>query len=100
MVEREALQADLAIDNFRRAPESATLTGKVTGREPRDENNKLIPVKAVTLLIEFLGQGGTVVTTAEAELPAIKVGETQPFSGAPCEPAGQPATISLYNART
>lgn len=80
VVEREALQVDLAIDNFQRAPERATLTGKVTGREPRDENNKLIPVKAVTILIEFLGQGGTVVTTGEAELPALKVGETQPFS--------------------
>ncbi len=94
VIEREALQVDLAIDNFQRAPESATLTGKVTGREPRDENNKLIPVKAVTILIEFLGQGGTVVTTAEVELPAPKAGETQPFSV-----AGKGAGIKFWRYR-
>jgi tetratricopeptide (TPR) repeat protein len=80
VVEREALQVDLAIDAFQRAPESATLIGKLSGREPRDENNKLIPVKAITILIEFLGEGGAVVTTGEAELPALKAGEMQPFS--------------------
>jgi tetratricopeptide (TPR) repeat protein len=79
-IAREALPVNLEIESLQPSSGGAMLTGKVTGREPRDENNAVIPAKPIAIVVEFLGQGGTVVTTQEAQLPALKLGETQPFS--------------------
>jgi tetratricopeptide (TPR) repeat protein len=80
IIERESKSVNLEIENLQRTADGATLSGKLTGREPRDENNKLIPVKPMVLVVEFLGDGGTVVTTQELTLPTLKAGETQAFS--------------------
>ena len=80
VVAREAKLVGLEIDKFQPAADGATLTGKLTGREARDENNKLIPEKPVTVVVEFLGPGGVVVVSQDVVLPMLKAGETAPFS--------------------
>ena len=53
--------------------------GKLTGREARDEANKVLTPHPVTLKMEFLSKDGQVVTTTEVAIPALKPGETAPF---------------------
>jgi hypothetical protein len=55
------------------------LTGKVTGREAHDENNKLLPPKPQTVTVEFLGKDGSVVGSQDVRVAALKAGETAPF---------------------
>ncbi len=62
------------------SPEGLSLGGKVTGREARDENNKLIAPHPVTILVEFLGKGGAVLDTKDVPVGALKAGEVADFS--------------------
>ena len=79
IVAREALPVNLEIESTRLAGNSATLTGKVTGCEARDESNKVLPPHPVTVKLELLDKEGQVVTTTEVPIPALKAGETAPF---------------------
>jgi tetratricopeptide (TPR) repeat protein len=80
IVAREALLANVEIDHLTVTSAGTTLTGKATGREPRDENNKQLPVKPQTVVVEFLGEGGAVVASAELMIPALRPGESVPLS--------------------
>ncbi|MBK8004041.1 MAG: tetratricopeptide repeat protein [Gemmatimonadetes bacterium] len=77
VVAREALTTKVKIDEFKRGAQGVTLTATATGREARDENNKVIAPKALTLAVEFLDQAGNVVTTQEAAVKPLAVGEAQ-----------------------
>jgi tetratricopeptide (TPR) repeat protein len=79
IVTREALPVNLEIETTRLGGTRATVTGKLTGREPRDEANKVLPPHPMTLKMEFLSKDGQVVTTTEVAIPALKPGETAPF---------------------
>jgi tetratricopeptide (TPR) repeat protein len=80
IVGREALLANVEIDRLTLAGGKASLSGKATGREARDENNKVLPAKAQTIVVEFLGKGGEVTATMEAVVPALKPGESAPVA--------------------
>lgn len=80
IVAREALLVNLEVEGIKRTADGATLSGKATGREARDENNKLLDPKVLTLNVEFLGEEGTVVGSQEVPIPALKVGETMTVS--------------------
>jgi len=80
IVAREALLANVEIDRLAATSTGAKLLGKATGREARDENNKLLPQKPQAVTVEFLGQGGSVVATSEFTVPALKPGESTELS--------------------
>jgi predicted Zn-dependent protease len=73
-----ALPVDLQVDSFEPTADDATFSAKAVGREARDANNKLLPVRAVTIAVEFLGKDGAVLATQEASIPALKPGESAP----------------------
>jgi tetratricopeptide (TPR) repeat protein len=80
IVAREALLVNLEVSNFNPAADSATLTAKATGREARDEANKILPPKPLAITVEFLGDGGTVVASQDVQIPALKQGASQPIA--------------------
>lgn len=94
IVAREALLANVEIDHLTLASGGATLTGKATGREARDENNKSLPAKPQTVVVEFLGEGGAVIASTELNIPALKPGESVPLSA-----EGTGAGISAWRYR-
>ncbi len=80
IVAREALLVAMEVEGIKRTADGATLTGKATGREARDENNKVLPAKALTLIIEFMDHTGAVLANQEFQIPELKMGETVPVS--------------------
>jgi tetratricopeptide (TPR) repeat protein len=80
VVAQQALPVNVEVQSFKLTGEGATLEAKVTGREARDENNKIIPAKPIALAVEFLGPEGNVVGSAEAPIPVLKAGETKAVS--------------------
>jgi tetratricopeptide (TPR) repeat protein len=80
VVSREALLANVEVQSFKLTGEGGTLEAKVTGREARDENNKIIPARVLTLVVDFLAADGSVVASEEATIPALKPAESQSLS--------------------
>jgi tetratricopeptide (TPR) repeat protein len=80
VVGREALLVNVEVQSFKLSADGATLTAKVTGREARDENNKVIPGRPLTLTVDFLGGGGTVVASQEVQIPMLSAGAVQPLT--------------------
>lgn len=58
----------------------ATFTATATGRKATNERAAAIPPAAKTLTIEMLDSAGTVVATAQAEVPALEEGATHEIS--------------------
>ncbi|TFH66995.1 MAG: tetratricopeptide repeat protein [Gemmatimonadales bacterium] len=96
IVAREALLANVEMDHLAVTSAEATLTGKATGREARDENNKQLPAKPQIAVVEFLGEGGGVVASAELTIPALKPGESVPLSA---EAAGAGISAWRYHLK-
>lgn len=80
VVAQSALPVNVEVQSFKLTGEGATLEAKVTGREARDENNKIIPAKPLALAVEFLGSEGNVIGSGEAPVPVLKAGETRTIS--------------------
>jgi len=78
-IAREALLLNVEV-SLSQTADGASLVGKITGREARDENNKLVVPHALTLLVEFLGKGGAVLDTQEVPVAAMKAGQTADFN--------------------
>lgn len=76
----QSLPVDVKVDSLRVNQGGATFYAVATGREPKDEAGKAIPVKPLTLVVEFLGAGGTVVGTAEAALPPLAPAAVSPVA--------------------
>lgn len=74
-----ALPVDVQIESFEATADNATFRAKAIGREPRDENNKILPPKPVTIVVECLARDGTVVGSQESTIPALKPGESAPI---------------------
>jgi tetratricopeptide (TPR) repeat protein len=75
-----ALPVDLQFGEFVAAADNATFGAKAVGREARDENNKLIPPRPLTITVEFLARDGSVLASQEASIPALKAAESNPVS--------------------
>ena len=75
IVAREGLLVNIESDGLKRTADGITFTASVTGREARDENNKLLENKPLTLTVDFLGEGGTVVSSKDVSIPVLKPGE-------------------------
>jgi tetratricopeptide (TPR) repeat protein len=91
---KEALLVNLEIESFRATSDGATLSGKLTGREARDENNKLIAAKPQTVLVEFLSLDGSVMASQEVRVGPLKPGESVPFQA-----TGKGASIKGWRYR-
>jgi tetratricopeptide (TPR) repeat protein len=76
IVDREALVVNVEVQSLKVTADGATLTAKVTGRDARDENNKQIAPRALTILVEFLDKVGTVVGSQEVQIAALPAGQT------------------------
>ena len=73
----------------------ATFTATATGRKATNESAAAIPPAPKTLVIELLDAGGTVVATAQAEVPALADGATHEISA-----TGQGAGIVAWRYRS
>lgn len=80
VVGQAGLPVNIEVQSFKLAADGATLEAKVTGREARDENNKIIPAKPLTLTVDFLGADGSVINTQETTVPVLKAGASQVLS--------------------
>ncbi len=80
IVAREGLLVNVESEGLKRTGEGITFTASATGREARDENNKLLEAKPLTLTVDFLGDGGAVVTSKDVTIRVLKPGEKFPFS--------------------
>ena len=74
------LQVTVEMTGFQLGRSTAKLEGLATGRAPTDAQGKPIKPAAVTLVIEFVTSGGTVVDTKEVALPVLAVGTTHKIS--------------------
>jgi Flp pilus assembly protein TadD len=86
-----AMPVDVKVDDFSATGSNATLTGTATGREAQTATGKPIPPVPVSLTVEFLDAKGTVVATQDAQIPALKKGETHPL-----KVTGQGAGIAAW----
>lgn len=82
IVAREALLVNLVIESARVNNEGATLSGKLTGRDARDEDNKVLPPKPQNVTVEFLTLSGSVVATQDVQIGPLKPGEVTTFQAA------------------
>jgi tetratricopeptide (TPR) repeat protein len=73
-----ALPVDLQFERFDAKADEATFNAKAVGRETRDPNNKLLPPRAVSITLEFLGKDGSVLASQDATISALSVGESAP----------------------
>jgi hypothetical protein len=85
------MPVDVKVDDFSATGSNATLTGTATGREAQTATGKPIPPVPVSLTVEFLDAKGTVVATQDAQIPALKKGETHPL-----KVTGQGAGIAAW----
>jgi tetratricopeptide (TPR) repeat protein len=86
-----AMPVDVKVDDFSATGSNATLTGTATGRDAQTATGKPIPPVPVSLTVEFLDAKGTVVATQDAQIPALKKGETHPL-----KVTGQGAGIAAW----
>lgn len=77
---REALPVSIQVTGFRIKAESAILSGKVTGREPKDLAGTALKVPVPAIVVEYLDGTGNAVTTQDVVLPTVAEGATQEFS--------------------
>jgi tetratricopeptide (TPR) repeat protein len=73
-----ALPVDLQFGEFVASADNASFTAKAVGREARDENNKIIPPRPLTIMMEFLARDGSVLASQDAAIAAVKTGESNP----------------------
>jgi tetratricopeptide (TPR) repeat protein len=75
-----ALPANVSVDKFTLAADSATLSGVATGRAAQTAEGKPIPPLATALIFEFVSAQGNVLATEGVEIPALKKDETSNFA--------------------
>jgi tetratricopeptide (TPR) repeat protein len=74
-----ALPFSIEVTGFQMGGASARLTGEVTGRTPLDPRGNPLKTAPVTVVLEFLDQGGQVLVTQEITVPVLKEGEKSPI---------------------
>lgn len=68
------LPFSIEISNFGMGQSGARLTGEAVGRSAMDARGNPLPVKPVTLVVEFVDPTGKVVATKEVTIPVLKEG--------------------------
>jgi tetratricopeptide (TPR) repeat protein len=68
----------IKVTQFAPTAAAAAITGTATGREAQTAQGKPVAPKPYTLVFEFLDGKGAVVANQEAQVPALKPGESQP----------------------
>ena len=68
----EASPFNFDVKTFRPTADGASLQAQAIGRVARDIQGSPIPVEPVVLSVEFLAEGGTVVSTEEVTIPALE----------------------------
>jgi tetratricopeptide (TPR) repeat protein len=74
-----ALPFSIEVTGFQMGGPSARLIGEATGRIPLDPRGNPLKTAPVTLVLEFLDQGGKVLVTQELTVPVLKEGEKNPI---------------------
>jgi tetratricopeptide (TPR) repeat protein len=74
------LPVNVEVSGFQTGAAAATWTGSATGRAARNQSDQPIPPAPMTLVFEFLDQGGNVVATQEVAVRALPEGEKQDLS--------------------
>jgi tetratricopeptide (TPR) repeat protein len=74
-----ALPFSIEVTGFQMGGPSARLIGEATGRIPLDPRGNPLKTAPVTLVLEFLDQGGKVLVTQEVTVPVLKEGEKNPI---------------------
>jgi tetratricopeptide (TPR) repeat protein len=74
-----SMPVSVTVSQFAPTAEGATITGTATGREAQTAQGKPVTPAAMTLIFEFLDAKGTVVASQEVQIPALKVGASQPI---------------------
>jgi tetratricopeptide (TPR) repeat protein len=74
-----ALPFSIEVSGFQTGGPSAKLIGEATGRTPLDPRGNPLKAAPVTVVLEFLDQGGKVVATQEFTVPVLKEGEKRPI---------------------
>jgi len=74
-----SMPVSVTVSQFAPTAEGATITGTATGREAQTAQGKPVTPTAMTLIFEFLDAKGTVVANQEVQIPALKVGASQPI---------------------
>jgi tetratricopeptide (TPR) repeat protein len=64
------------VTQFAPTAQGATITGTATGRQAETAKGKPVASKPIVLVFEFLDSTGAVVANQEAQVPALKAGET------------------------
>ena len=86
-----AMPVDIKVNDLATTPQGATWTATATGRAATTATGKAIPAAPVALTVEFLDAKGTVVGTADAQVPALEAGASQEVKA-----AGQGAGITAW----
>jgi tetratricopeptide (TPR) repeat protein len=86
-----ALPVDLKVTNFSATGSGAEWAATATGRSAQTAAGKEIKPVPVGLVVEFLDAKGTVVSTAEAQVPPLAPGATQEIKA-----TGQGAGIAAW----
>ncbi|MFL5474317.1 MAG: hypothetical protein ACJ8A6_01355, partial [Gemmatimonadales bacterium] len=74
-----SMPVSVTVSQFAPTAQGATISGTATGREAQTAQGKPVTPAAMTLMFEFLDGKGTVVANQEVEIPALKVGASQPI---------------------
>lgn len=68
----EASPFNFDVKTFSPTADGASLQAQAIGREPKDIQGRPIPLEPVVLSVEFLAEGGTVVSTEEVTIPVLE----------------------------
>jgi tetratricopeptide (TPR) repeat protein len=75
-----SMPTTIKVTQFAPASGAATITGTATGREAENAQGKPVPAKPYSLVFEFLDDKGAVLANQEAQVPALKPGESHAIS--------------------
>ncbi len=72
VTEIEASPFNLDVKTFTRTEDGATLVAQAVGREAKDIEGRPLKVTPTVLAVEFLAEGGSVVSSEEVTIPPLK----------------------------
>ncbi|HSM15844.1 MAG TPA: tetratricopeptide repeat protein [Gemmatimonadales bacterium] len=74
VTEIEASPFNLDVKTFTRTEDGATLVAQAVGREAKDIEGRPLKVTPTVLAVEFLAEGGSVVSSEEVTVPQLEAG--------------------------
>jgi tetratricopeptide (TPR) repeat protein len=74
-----SMPTTVKVSQFAPTADAATITGTATGREAETAQGKPVAAKPFVVIFEFLDPKGAVLANQEAQVPALKAGESHPI---------------------